>query len=238
MEKRLAFVIFLLLLLLSFSACSGAGPSGSVNFGEYEISSEEINPSKYDMSQLLSADESWQTAYALSYSYYDNTIGESQIAEGRCGNYYQSLDYSTNIITYLTQENGYMMEYMLNTGTKTGTAAVVTDSTIDDTYTGFEMLSVCDPYFPVYTNVTKVGSDFVANRSATRYKQVQTEDGVTTKIAYIWIDDMYGFASKCELYDAVTEELQLRWELLSFTQNVSEESIMVDLDAYTLTTGD
>ena len=98
------------------------------------------------------------------------------------------------------------------------------------------MLSVCDPYFPVYKNVTKVGSDFVGERSATRYKQVETENGETTRIAYIWIDDALQFASKCELYDAKTQELLMRWELLDFTQNVTEDRVQINTDPYNIAT--
>lgn len=242
MTKKLFLFALIACILLTLSACSKEQPGG-VNFGDYELSTEEILLQQeatlsYDPSKLIDADMSWQSAYALSYSYYDNKNGESKIAEGKCGRYFQSLDYATDIITYYTQEEGYVMEYVLNTKLKTGTSTVVTDSTMDDAYSGFCKLSTCDPYFPVYNNVTEVGSDFVANRPATRYKQVETQDGVVTRIAYVWIDDAYGFASRCELYDAQTQELQMRWELLDFTQNVTEDAIRVNLAAYSLADGE
>lgn len=235
MKKFLILGIVLIFIIITLSSCTADKP-GSVDFGEYELTSETGTTLSYDPSNVLDIDTSWQKAYALSYSYYDKKTGESIITEGKCGNYYQSLDGATNIINYLTQEDGYMMEYVLNQNTKTGTAAVKTEASMDTLYSGFSQLSTCDPYFPVYTNVTKVGDDFVTNRAAGRYKQQQTENGVVTKIAYVWIDDQYGFASKCELYDAQTEELQMRWELLNFTQNVTEDGVKINLDGYTLTT--
>lgn len=234
MKKVFTFILCSC-VLLCFSSC-GDTSEGNVNFGDYVIPTEVDTAPDYDVSQILNADTSWQTAYALSYEYYDNKIGNSTIAEGRCGNYYQSIDYETNIITYLSQEEGFMMQYMLDSTSMTGTAAVVTDGSMDSLHSGFMMLSVCDPYFPVYKNVTNVGSDFVADRSATRYKQVQTENGIETQIAYVWIDDMFGFASRCELYDAQTQELLMKWELQDFTQNVTEDGIKINIDAYTLTT--
>ncbi len=237
--KKIVVLLFSILILFSFASCSEQEQSGSVNFGEYVLPDEtttEAISEKYDSAELVSSDTTWIDCYALEYSYYDTKTGESKIAEGKCGNYFQSLDYATNTITFYSQEDGYILQYVLNTESKTGTAAVVTGSTMDNIYSGFAILSTCDPYFPVYKNVTKVGQDFIANRSATRYKQVQTENGVTTKIAYVWIDDELGFASKCEQYDAQTEELQMRWELLSFTQNVTEDGIKVNIDNYQLTT--
>lgn len=236
MRKRFICVMMIILILLCLCACSEK-ETGDVNFGEYELSETEMTSLKYNPDDVLSPDESWQNAYALSYSFYDKqkSGSESIIVEGRCGKYYQALDRTSDIISFFSQEDGYIIQYLLDGSTKTGTSAIVTGSSMDELYSGFTQFSVCDPYFPVYTNVTKVGEDFVANRSASRYKQIETQDGKETRIAYVWIDDAYGFASKCELYDAVTQELQMRWELLSFTQNVSEESIKVPVEEYELT---
>lgn len=237
--KKSTAILLAFLIIISFSACTSKDEGGSVNFGDYVLPEETTDiqvSNKYNEDELVLSDTSWISCYALEYSYYDNKTGESKIAEGRSGNYYQSTDYATNIITYYTQADGYVLEYMLNRDTKTGTSAVVTNATMNDLYSGFSLLSSCDPYFPLYTNVTKVGQDFVANRPATRYKQTQTENGVITKIAYVWIDDQLGFASKCEQYNAQTEELELRWELLSFTQNVKDSDIMINIDNYVLST--
>ena len=238
MQKKLLSLLLILILLICLTACSDNNkkPDGSIDFGDYIISTEETPSVDYDISHVLSPDTTWQKAYALSYTYFDKKTGKSTITEGKCGNYFQSVDTETKIVTYLTQEDGYMLQYMLDSTKKSGTAAVITDATIDSAYSGFVLLSVCDPYFPVYKNVTKVGSDFIAERSATRFKQVETKDGETTRIAYVWIDDALGFASKCELYDAKTEELLMRWELLDFTQNVTEDGVKINLDSYDIVT--
>lgn len=233
--KKIVLLMLIFATLICFASCKD-NTDGSVDFGDYILPSEADTSLSYDTSKILNADTSWQKAYALSYSYFDTETGESTITEGKCGKYYQSIDSATKIITFLSQEDGFMMQYMLDSYTKTGTAAVVTDSTVEDAYSGFVMLSVCDPYFPVYKNVTNVGADFVAERPATRYKQVETKNGVQTRIAYVWIDDEFGFASKCELYNAQTEELLMRWELLDFTQNVTEDGVKINIDAYNITT--
>lgn len=236
MKKKLWCIFFCLIFIFGFAACSENEQKGSVNFGEYMPTDIETTSLSYDIEQVLSPDDEWQSAYALSYRYYDIKSGESVITEGKCGNYYQSIDMATNIITFLTQEDGYLVQYMLNNDTAAGTATVVTDATMDDVYSGFVQLSVCDPYFPVYKNVTRMDTDFVAERSAVRYKQVEQENGVDKKIAYVWIDDQYGFASKCELYDAESKELLMKWELLSFSRNVTEEAVKINIDAYNIET--
>lgn len=232
--KRIIAVMLIISTIFVFAACSDSTDNGSVNFGDYnpEVDSTTIY---YSSSDLLNADTNWLNAYALKYSYYDKNSGESIITEAKCGNYYQSHDAATNIISYYAQQESYILQYLLNYNTKTGTVAVVTNSTMDNLYSGFSLISTCDPYFPSYKNVTNVGQDFVGTRSATRYKQTQTENGVVTKIAYIWIDDELGFASKCEQYNALTEELEMRWELLEFTQNVTESDIIIDIDEYKIT---
>lgn len=251
--KKITLLFLIFTTIVSLCACTtnNTTPDGSVNFGDYVIPTEpgsyspenttaaQSVPStsvSYDSSQLIDSDVSWQNAYALSYSYFDQKTGVSTITEGKCGKYYQSIDDTSKIVTFLSQEDGYMLQYMLDSTAKTGTVTAVTNADIDSAYSGFLMISACDPYFPVYKNVTKVADDFVAQRSATRYKQVQTENGETTKIAYVWIDDELGFASKCELYDAKTQEVLMRWELLDFTTNVKEENVKVNIDAYNIVT--
>ncbi len=247
MQKRLYALALILLLLLSFAACS-PDKQGNVNFGDYELPSDYDNQNNtgtsvepnsstgnYNVSDILSPDTSWQNAYALSYSYYDKKTGESVLTEGKCGKYYQISDSSSDITTFLVQEDAFMIQYMLDTVKKNGTSAIITDGAIENAYSGFTLLSVCDPYFPVYKNVTKVGSDFVGKRPATRFKQVETKDNKETRIAYVWIDDEFHFASKCELYDAVTEELLMRWELKDFTTNITEAAVKINIDAYSIT---
>lgn len=250
MKKRLYASALIFILLFCFSACTPKD-KGNVNFGDYEIPSDYNsqnnnsgnNPSDeqnnvsgiYNDYELLSPDTSWQNAYALSYSYYDKKTGESVLTEGKCGKYYQISDSSSDITTFLVQEDAFMIQYMLDTVQKNGTAAIVTDGAIENAYSGFTLLSVCDPYFPVYKNVTKVGDDFVGKRPATRFKQIETKEGKETRIAYVWIDDEFHFASKCELYDAVTQELLMRWELKDFTTNITEAAVKINIDAYSIT---
>ena len=238
--------IAVLLSFLILFACAAAGcakvreaqpstlPYVPATDAEKEISTEEPAPT-YDASQVLDVATSWQTRYALSYSFYRAGDGESVVLEAKTANCYQAMDQMTGIITYLTQEDGYVMEYVLDNNAGTGTMTIVTDSTVANANSGFVQLSACDPYLPVYANVEKAGGDYVAKRAATRYKQTQLgENGDPERIAYIWIDDEYAFVSRCELYEA-DGTLLLRWELQSFTTDVKDKDVELDISEFKLT---
>jgi outer membrane lipoprotein-sorting protein len=237
-KKIISIFVSLILIAIIFSSCGKDEVRTVLTTAEETTEQQSLEESTIDIdiTKLLNVDDTWQDKYALSYSYYDSSSGESTIAEGKIGDYYQSMDYSSGTIVYLTQENGYMIEYMLNHSTKTGTAAVVTDSDVSSSSSGFVMLSTVDPLFPQYKNVVEVGTDYVCKRPAVRYRQTQSDSsGKADKIAYVWVDSQYGFASKCELYDAESRKLLMRWELKSFTRNVKENSVKIDLSKYKIT---
>ncbi len=232
MKNRIIAIALIIILLFSISACTvQETPGGNVNFGDYEIETELYLTEQYDPADRLNIDFSWCESYIVSYSKYDKGVGESILYEGRCGNYLQILDKHSGIITYYVQEDAYMLMYILSSNQQQGVVSVISDESVD-TIAQFPALTVCKENFPSRVNVTKVGSNFVGNRSATRYKQEERIDGVLKRIAYVWIDDEYGFASKCEVYDATTQELIKRWELLDFTTNVSEDAIKINLDSF------
>ena len=244
MRREIAVLLALLVLLSCVAAGCSRGREAVPSTRPYvpqteaepepEVSTEEP-PLPYDPAAVLDVATSWQTRYALSYSFYKDGDGESVVLEAKTGDFYQAMDQMTGIITYLTQEDGYVMEYVLDNNAGTGTATIVTDSTVANANSGFVQLSACDPYLPVYANVEKAGSDYVAKREATRYKQTQLgENGDPERIAYIWIDDEYSFVSRCELYEA-DGTLLLRWELQSFTTDVKEEDVRLDISDFKLT---
>lgn len=235
MKMRFTAIVLICLILLTVTACTKQEntPGGSVNFGEYELPTEVEATTKYDPAGKLKVDLSWCEKYIVSYSYYKSDIGESMLVEGRCGNYLQIWDKTSGIMSYYEQEESYMLEYLLDVQNAVGTVSVVADNSVD-TIAHFPALTICKEDFPLRSNVTKVGTNFVADRSATRYKQVEAENGVEKRIAYLWIDDQYGFISKCEVYNAETQELITRLEVLDFTTNVTEDAVKMKLDDYTI----
>ncbi len=233
MKNKVTSIILIFILLISITACTTQKTPGSVNFGDYEIPTEPDTSYEYEPENKIDADFSWCDNYIVSYSYYDKSVGESLLYEGRYGNYLQILDKHSGIISYYVQEDAYMLQYLLSSNQQEGAVTVISDESVD-TVANFPALTVCKENFPSYKNVTKVGTNFVGNRSATRYKQEAKKDGVVTEIAYVWIDDEFGFASKCEHYDATTQELLKRWELLDFTTNVTEDAVKINLDSFNI----
>ena len=236
MKKRFTALVLIFVILLSVTACKSDDNTqgGSVNFGDYVIPTEPDTTTAYDPANKIQTDFSWCEQYIASYSYYDKNSGEALLYEGRCGNYLQIWEKNSGIITYYEQADGYMLEYLLSSEQAVGTVTAIADESVD-TIAQFPALTVCKEDFPSYSNVTKVGTNFVGNRSATRYKQVESENGVEKRIAYVWIDDQYGFASKCECYNAETQELLTRWELLDFTTNVTEAAVKINVDDFIIT---
>ena len=55
-----------------------------------------------------------------------------------------------------------------------------------------------------------------------------------TKIAYIWIDTEYGFASRCEVYDG-TGGFALGWKTEFSEEDIDTAAILPDLAKYKLT---
>lgn len=233
--KKLIYIILLLVFTLCLFGCDNDS-KGKVILPDVEITEEpSIKAPSYDTSKLLKPDYSWVNSYALSYEYYDNKNGYSEITEGKSENYLQIVDNSAGITTYYEQADGYVLEYILDNKAKTGTTSVQTAGTVKDMYSRFLEISTVDPKFPVYTNVTFIGSDFVAKRSATKYKQVEkAADGSEAKIAYAWIDDELAIATRYEQYDAKTQKLELRWELKSFSKNAKDENVKINLEQYDL----
>ena len=236
MKMRFTAIVLICLMLLTVTACTKQEntPSGSVNFGDYELPTEVESTTKYDPAGKLKVDLAWCEKYIVSYSYYKADIGESMLVEGRCGNYLQIWDKTSGIMSYYEQADGYMLEYLLDVNNSVGSVSAVADNSVD-TIAHFPALTICKEDFPLRSNVTSVGTNFVANRSATRYKQVEAENGIEKRIAYLWIDDQYGFILKCEVYNAETQELITRLEVLDFTTNVTEDAVKMKLDDYIIT---
>ena len=71
-----------------------------------------------------------------------------------------------------------------------------------------------------------------ADRSKPAY-----EDGRVTETVYVWVDAEYGFALRCEDYDA-DDVLQVYWETVSFVSGgVTEADLGVKLSDYKFTEG-
>ena len=231
MKKTIPFLCALVLIAALFVSCE-RDDNKNHDFGEYILSGDESSAGPAAPEGALTPDYSWMTSYALKYTYFDGSE-TSEITEGKSANYYRAEDAGSNSVVYIERKDGYLLEYMLNPADYTGAVSVVTDSDIADLHSGFMMLSAADSNFPLYTNVTPVGPEPVAGRRAMKYVQNgEPASGENGRTAYVWIDDEYGFASKCELYDSVTQELLMKWELESFALNVQDSDVVIDLSGF------
>ena len=74
----------------------------------------------------------------------------------------------------------------------------------------------------------------VGGRACHKYLQRAYTDGKLTDSVYIWIDIEFGFAAKCESYNA-DGKMRLMWKTDSFeTGTVGDDDIKIDLSQYSV----
>ena len=104
-----------------------------------------------------------------------------------------------------------------------------------DINTMFENISAVTENFTKGPDIVYTGTETVADRNCWMYLQrTYTESGEVDKVAYLWIDAVYGFCSKCITYSG--GDVVLSWELQDFSVgNVKDADITPDLTAYNFT---
>ena len=107
-------------------------------------------------------------------------------------------------------------------------------SSITDIVSGFYALSVTDRRLPAYSNTQRIGQSTVAGRSVTQYLQTGVYSNNLSGTVKIFVDDVFGFASKLEFSDA-SRQLLLSWELKGINTDASyvkENMPVIPLDSY------
>ncbi|MGI6773259.1 MAG: hypothetical protein GX264_00125 [Clostridiales bacterium] len=176
----------------------------------------------------------WRHKYSLTYEYTkEKTV--SVLSEYRGEGFFCAVDNASKVMTYYKEGEDGIDRYILNPTQKKGTHATLKGRNLDKLVSGFMQLSLSDPSFISKENVIFSSEDTVAGRPAKKYIQMEYQDSVLTKIAYIWIDTEYGFASRCEVYDG-TGGFALGWKLTEFSEeDIDTAAILPDLAKYKLT---
>lgn len=218
MRKFLICFFCLILSLSFFASCNGKGNDDNITSEPNYVNTTVGNaPTQYH--GIINVDESWKTNYVLQYSFYDFQGGTSSISECCNETGYVSIDNETGIVTYVQESEGFLLQYFLDPPVLQGTMSVITGNSLSDLQSGFYLLSVVDRRLPAYSNTTLSGKTTVAGRSATQYIQTGiTQNSNENLTALIYVDDQYGFVSKCELFNS-SRTLMMKWELTSFSSN-------------------
>lgn len=174
----------------------------------------------------------WTKNYTLNYVYSSDGV-TSSVTEKRCSGIYSAVDDESGTVSFFSQNKDDIDQYVLNPSQKSGTHSVVKNSSLDSITTGFMKIAYIDPSFASMSNVEFQNDDTVAGRGAKKYTQsAYSTTGLLTAYAFVWIDNEYGFVSKCQVY-SLSGNVNTSWELKSFSVgNVTAESIGFSTDGY------
>ena len=239
---KAAAVLLLLAQLTVISACKKNRTPDE--YWDYSYRAESTTGAAVPSDQAtqsthFTVNSAWQKNFEVEYKYYDKntseetvTIREARSEKAFCakypasGNlvYYKANNIAIDCYTVVPAEEQYMH-------------SVITGKSISDLSSTYMKLTAVSEELPGYTNVLYMADETVAGRTCKKYIQRAYTDGKMTETVYIWVDAEYGFALKCEDYNA-ENVLQTYWETVSFsTGNVLESSIGVDISQYQFTEG-
>ncbi|MBQ7638958.1 MAG: hypothetical protein IJS90_08665 [Clostridia bacterium] len=248
MKNRILSILSAALIaasLFTASSCSKepADPSSDYSYISQQDLTNEPEFSSEDESgaaDSFTVDTSWQKNYSAEYKYFDSSSSEESVTilemKGETsfcasypdsGNlvYYKESDGDIDCYTVVPSEKEYVHSVLKNTG-------------IDSISSTLMKLTGVSEELPKLTNVLYMNDEEVAGRNAKKYIQRAYTDGEVTETVYIWMDGEFGFALKCEDFDA-DDKLKTYWEITKLSVgNVSDEDIGPDVSSYDFTEGD
>ena len=244
--KGIRFAAALLALCLLLTAAAGCKKK---NGGE-EIPSkynytpapettapEETTGDVRDFQKAFVKDLSWQKNYFVAYNYFNaaQNVNNARIVEKRASTAF-SVEYTeTGLLLYYKANGDNTDYYVIDPTQNEQLHSVITGKKISSLSSMFMKLSNVNATLPAQSNVLYMYDELVAGRNCHKYIQRAYADAKLTESVYVWIDAEYGFAMKCEDYDA-SEQLKTSWEVTEFSAGgVTADDVYVDLSAYQFT---
>lgn len=206
-----------------------AEPSSSGDASESEGVSNSV-----PANEGFAVDASWQSNFLAEYLYFDEQLGTERVRvkEVKTASAFEAKYPVSGNFFYYKADGTDLLVYTAVPDEDLYTKSVEKGKSVSDISSTFMKLSAVDPAFSALANVLYIEDDTVAGRPCKKYIQRAYTDGEATETVYIWIDSEFGFAAKCEAYDA-DEDLTTYWELLLFeTGSVTASAIDVDVDDY------
>ncbi len=230
-----ALILALAVALGAFSACGGSGDAESTTGYEYTPSGqEEATTAQSVQAEKLDVNKSWQKNFSVEYEYYnpEQSPATMKISEKKASKAFTVEYVDTSSVLYY-KENGRNTDYyVLIEGQDTQAHSVLENKSISSLSSMFMKLSEVDADLPSKSNVLYMYDEEVAGRTCHKYIQRAYSDGVLKESVYVWIDAQYGFAAKCEAYDA-DNILTVMWRLTSFESGtLTNEDVYIDISGY------
>ena len=233
--KICALLTAVLLTVLAAAACTPDKPNPTEPDYTYKTQDpSEPYTGASETAETFEVDPSWQQNYIAEYRYYDRAkqVDSVTIREARCDiAFLASYPLSGNLIYYTANSEGLDC-YTVVPSERQYVHSVLKDKHIAGLSSTLMKLTAVSGDMPTYSNVMFMGEETVGGRACKKYIQRAYENGALTETVYVWVEQQFGFAMKCEDYNA-SDELQTYWEVLSFkTGGVTVSDFGIDLSKY------
>lgn len=229
---KLLCVLSVMCTLFSFAACTTDSTQETTTEYVYVPSVESTLPSQPETK--INVNTSWQKNYEVEYVYYnaEQTDEQLHISEKRHSSAFVVEYINTNARLYYEKSGNDTDYYVIMPKESEQAYSKLKDSNFADLSSMFMKLSTVSASLPTQNNVLYMYDEKVAGRDCHKYIQRAYSDGELTQTVYVWVDIEYGFAAKCEAYDAKNKKTTY-WEINSFSAgDVSETETFVDLSLY------
>ena len=238
-SKKFLSLILAALAVISLSSCSKEKQEDETTTGyEYTPGGMVSTTTPSDPSQAakekVAVDKSWQKNFVVEYEYYnpEQSLTTMRIKEKKAQNAF-TVEYPDTKSTLYYKANGNDTDYyVIIEGQEQQAYSVLEGKPFSSLSSMFMKLTEIDPALPTMSNVLYMYDEEVAGRPCRKYIQRAYSDGKLTESVYVWIDIEFGFAAKCEAYDA-NNMMTVMWRLTSFaTGTVQDEDVFIDVSAY------
>jgi len=242
--NRPVSAVLIIIFIFAFSSCGDKNSTeNSTDYSYYsegDLSNEDESGDISEDPESFVVDASWQKNYSAEYKYFDSSTSEDtvKIREMKGETSFSASYPDSGNLVYYTENGNDIDCYTIIPSEKQYVHSVIIDQKIDGISSTLMKLTSVSEELPKLTNVLYMNDEEVSGRSCKKYIQRAYTDGEVTETVYIWIDGEYGFALKCEDYDA-KDELKTYWEITKLSVGTVEDGdIGIDLSRYTFTEGE
>ncbi len=238
--KRIVCSLLFVLLSVTvlFSSCNRNTVENESTTGyEYFHAGSESTTAEQSgnsSSEEINIDTSWQKNFYVKYRYYnpEQSITTMNIEEKRADTVFTVEYLDTGSLLYYKENGNNTDYYVIIDNEDEQVHSVLEGKKFSNLSSMFMKLSQVSEDLPEQNNVLYMYDEAVAGRNCKKYIQRAYTDGKLTETVYVWIDAQYGFAAKCEAYDA-GNKITLMWSVESFeTGNMKDEDVAVDINLY------
>lgn len=182
----------------------------------------------------FSVDASWQKNFSVEYEYFNPEQSGVSIKvkeiKGEKGFVVENPGQGTTLF-YKPASDG-IDYYIISEADKKAVCTKLRGKSFAALSSLFMKLSAVDAGLPSRRNVLYMYDEEVAGRTCRKYIERAYDGGTLTQTVYVWVDAQFGFAAKCESYDA-ENKLSLMWEVKNFSAgSVKDSDVLIDLGEY------